>query len=153
MLKDSIRYPYYNFKIPGAVPPSMNKYAGRSNVWEYRADKKTWKDLVFYYSKPMMTRNAIIEPLEYVLIFLGFEFKQNRIQDPDARLKFLLDGLTYSGLIVDDSSKHIAILTDCKHNPDAQEKYNTYIGLFHLPEKDFKNLFSYQWKRVLNGLS
>ena len=34
----------YIYTIPD-IPPSLNKYAGRENVWAYRADKKQWEEI------------------------------------------------------------------------------------------------------------
>ena len=34
----------YIYAIPD-IPPSLNKFARRENVWAYRADKKHWEAL------------------------------------------------------------------------------------------------------------
>ena len=28
------------------IPPSLNKYAGRANAWDYRAEKQRWLQLL-----------------------------------------------------------------------------------------------------------
>ena len=33
------------------IPPSLNKYAGRLNGWEYRAEKQRWIGLMRAYCK------------------------------------------------------------------------------------------------------
>lgn len=38
------------------IPPSLNKYAGRANAWDYRAEKQRWLQLFVAYCpkcKPM----------------------------------------------------------------------------------------------------
>lgn len=41
----------YIYTIPD-IPPSLNKFAGRENVWAYRADKKQWEALCAVYCRP-----------------------------------------------------------------------------------------------------
>ena len=41
----------YIYTIPD-IPPSLNKFAGRENVWAYRADKKQWEALCTAYCRP-----------------------------------------------------------------------------------------------------
>lgn len=31
------------------IPPSLNKYAGRANTWDYRAEKQRWLQLFVAY--------------------------------------------------------------------------------------------------------
>lgn len=33
------------------IPPSLNKYAGRANTWDYRAEKQRWIGLMRAYCK------------------------------------------------------------------------------------------------------
>ena len=44
----------YIYTIPD-IPPSLNKFAGRENVWAYRADKKQWQALCAAYCRPKKT--------------------------------------------------------------------------------------------------
>lgn len=89
--------------IPG-VPPSLNVYNGRKNVWQYRQDKKTWKELVMWHCKPPK------KPFEKAVIIITYYFKTKRRHDPDNYSgKFILDGLTGAGVIKDDDFSHIEL--------------------------------------------
>lgn len=80
------------------IPPSLNKYAGRKNVWEYRQDKTEWKDLVCLYSKRPK------EPYKKASVTITYFFKTKARHDPDNYSgKQILDGLTAAGIIQDDS--------------------------------------------------
>ena len=35
-----------------AIPPSNNRFMGRKNIWEYRAEKEKWDMLVLYRCIP-----------------------------------------------------------------------------------------------------
>ena len=90
-------------EIPG-LPPSMNQYNGRQNVWKYRRDKQEWKDLVVLHCKRQR------EPFEYAIVTITYYFKDKRRHDPDNYSgKFILDGLTAAGIIKDDDFKHIEL--------------------------------------------
>ena len=80
------------------IPPSLNKYAGRKNVWQYRADKQEWKDLVCLYSHRPKT------PYKKANVTITYFFKTKARHDPDNyNGKMILDGLTAAGIIQDDS--------------------------------------------------
>ena len=90
------------------IPPSLNKYAGRLNAWEYREDKQIWKQLV-YFSTLQGERPAAPPPFAFVRIV--YFFPDKRRHDPDNYAgKMILDGLTAAGIIEDDSFDHIALL-------------------------------------------
>lgn len=92
----------YCYTIP-EIPPSLNRFAGRSNVWEYRQLKQEWKDLVSQLCRPRPKT-----PLPYAMVTLEYYFKDRKRRDPDNYSgKMILDGLTESGIIVDDSFHHI----------------------------------------------
>ena len=80
------------------IPPSLNKYAGRKNVWEYRADKTEWKNLICLYSKRPK------EPYKKASVEITYFFKTKARHDPDNYMpKFINDGLVAAGIIQDDS--------------------------------------------------
>jgi Holliday junction resolvase RusA-like endonuclease len=104
------------FTIP-QIPPSLNKYAGRKNVWEYRADKQEWKDLVCLYSKRPK------EPYKKAIVTITYFFKTKARHDPDNYIKFVMDGLTAAGIIQDDSFDCIKLILEGgydKHNPRTE---------------------------------
>jgi crossover junction endodeoxyribonuclease RusA len=81
------------------IPPSLNKFAGRKNEWEYRNLKQEWKQIVALYCRPRPDK-----PLENVIVRLTYTFPDRRRRDPDNYSgKMVLDGLTECGIIKDDS--------------------------------------------------
>lgn len=92
------------YTIP-RVPPSLNKYAGRENVWEYREQKALWKQLCNVYCRPRPK-----EPPRFALVVLTFYFKDKRRRDADNYQKMILDGLVAAGIIVDDDFEHCMVL-------------------------------------------
>ena len=94
------------YTIP-RVPPSLNKYAGRENVWEYREQKALWKQLCNVYCRPKPK-----EPPRFALVVLTFYFKDKRRRDADNYQKMILDGLVGAGIIVDDDFEHCRVLCD-----------------------------------------
>ena len=93
--------------LPG-IPPSLNKMAGRQNVWEYRQAKQEWTMLVYAYCKACKGRPK--EPWNKAAVEIVYYFPDKRRRDADNYCgKFLLDGLTEAGVIVDDSMFHITL--------------------------------------------
>jgi Holliday junction resolvase RusA-like endonuclease len=85
------------YTIP-LLPPSINKFAGRQNVWEYRELKKEWLEIVNIYCRPRPP-----EPLEKCVVRFTYFFKTKARHDVDNYIKFLLDGLVNAKIIKDDS--------------------------------------------------
>ena len=84
--------------IINAIPPSLNKFAGRKNDREYQAVKREWKDLVYYTCKQQR-----YETPKKAIVTITYYFPTRARHDPDNYAKFLLDGLTAAGAIADDS--------------------------------------------------
>lgn len=81
------------------IPPSNNKFIGRTNRWEYQEVKKQWCDLIALTCRPRPH-----EPLSGVTVKITYYFKTNVRHDPDNYSgKMILDGLTRAGIIKDDS--------------------------------------------------
>ena len=101
------------------IPPSLNKYAGRENTWEYRRDKKLWIDLIACYC-----RQKPREALKRVSVRILYYFPTKTRHDPDNYAgKFILDGLTHAGIIFDDSFDCIRLSLAGgydKHNPRTE---------------------------------
>lgn len=90
------------------VPPSLNRFAGRKNEHEYRAEKEKWTRAVYYTAKANKDRPT--EPFEKADVEILYYFPDKRRRDPDNYGgKFLLDGLTKAGIIADDSMEHIRL--------------------------------------------
>lgn len=84
-----------NLTIPH-IPPSLNKYAGRKNHWEYRQEKENWLWIVRSACTPPR------EPIKNAIVSIVFYFPDNRRRDTDNYQKMVLDGLVKSGVIQDD---------------------------------------------------
>ncbi|MEG2842959.1 MAG: hypothetical protein RR900_05695, partial [Ruthenibacterium sp.] len=88
-----------------AVPPSLNKFSGRKNVWEYRKMKKEWTMLV-----KAMAMSKVKSPAEFALVRIDYFFKTRVRHDADNYCgKLILDGLTAACVIKDDDFEHIAL--------------------------------------------
>ena len=94
----------YIYTIPD-IPPSLNKYAGRENVWAYRADKKQWEALCAAYCRPKPS-----EPIKKCVVRITYFFRTKQRHDPDNYSgKFILDGLREAGIIEDDSFSNVEL--------------------------------------------
>lgn len=81
------------------IPPSDNKFKGRTNHWEYRNEKKRWLDMAYDCIRPVP-----LKPLEKADITITYFFPTRARHDPDNYSgKFILDMLTERGVIADDS--------------------------------------------------
>lgn len=88
------------------IPPSLNTTAGRGNVWEYRKAKAEWTNAVKLSC--LACRDRPQKPFERAEVTITYYFADRRRHDADNYAgKFLLDGLTTAGVIVDDDLKHI----------------------------------------------
>lgn len=90
------------------VPPSLNQTAGRANVWEYRENKKKWTEAVQWEVRACKYRPR--EPLQMASVRITYFFPDARRRDADNYCgKYILDGLTRSGVIADDDFAHIVL--------------------------------------------
>lgn len=91
------------------VPPSLNATAGRQNVWEYRRDKAQWTSTVRLTCLANPHRPK--EPYPKAVVEITYYFPTQARHDADNYAgKYLLDGLTKGGVIVDDDLKHITTI-------------------------------------------
>jgi len=98
------------YTIP-AIPPSLNKFAGRNNVHEYRKLKQEWTMLV-----KLCCRKAPA-PLDRATVAITYFFPDKRRRDPDNYCgKLILDGLTAAGVIKDDSFACIDLVLRGEHD-------------------------------------
>ena len=92
----------YRYIIP-EIPPSLNRFAGRRNEWEYRKLKQAWKRLIRSSCTPKPK-----VPIPKAVVTLTYYFGSRRRHDPDNYAgKMILDGLTGAGIIADDSFENI----------------------------------------------
>lgn len=80
------------------IPPSDNRFKGRENVWEYREQKKAWKEMVALLCRK---HKATLDRAE---VRITYYFPTRHRRDPDNYSgKFILDGIVEAGIIKDDS--------------------------------------------------
>lgn len=103
----------YEYIIP-EIPPSNNKYIGRTNRWEYQATKKRWADNIAVYCKPRPT-----SPIPQAVVKIKYYFADRRRRDPDNYSgKMLLDGLVRAGILQDDSFANIDLQLSAGYDKD-----------------------------------
>ena len=89
----------------------MNQIAGKSDPWTYRKAKQEWTEKVFFIARTAKDRPK--EPYDKADVYILYHFPDKRRRDADNYCgKFLLDGLTKAGVIVDDSFNHISLHID-----------------------------------------
>lgn len=90
------------------TPPSLNKFAGRGNSWAYREDKRAWTEAVWAACKSCKDRPKT--PYTFAEVDIHYVFPTRARHDADNYAgKFLLDGLTKAGVILDDDMAHIRV--------------------------------------------
>lgn len=103
----------YRYTMP-YIPPSLNKFAGRNNVWEYRTLKTEWERIISAFCRPRPK-----EPFSKAVVTIEYFFKTKIRHDPDNYSgKLILDGLTRQGIIKDDSFDCIELVL--KGNCDSK---------------------------------
>lgn len=83
--------------IINVVPPTINKYIGRTNIWEYQIDKKRIHNAIVMQT---IGNNPKIEKCKMKITYY---FKDKRLHDPSNYDKMLLDGLVKANIIKDDN--------------------------------------------------
>ena len=106
------------------LPPTINKYIGRSNIWQYQEDKKA------YHKAVVMSTIGINPKYDKCKIKVTYYFKDKRRHDPSNYDKMLLDGLVEANIIKDDNYDVIEEFTTIgkydKDNPRVEvEIYET----------------------------
>lgn len=79
------------------IPPTINKYIGRTNIWEYQSDKKKIHNLI------RLSTIGVNPRYEKVKMKITYYFKDKRRHDPSNYDKMLLDGLVEANIIKDDN--------------------------------------------------
>lgn len=80
------------------TPQSINRYIGRSNIWEYQKDKKDFSNLVKMQTIGFNPKYSKLKSIK-----VTYYFKDKRRRDPGNYDKFLLDALMDASIIMDDS--------------------------------------------------
>lgn len=119
---------YFSIHTKAKKKPIPNPYHESINVWMImkrpmmNALKQRWKDFIKWYIDNQGYSNLHIEKCE--MEFMVY-YKTNRRHDVDnSTPKFILDGLSESGFIIDDDSTHLTKITlQCgvdKDNPRTE---------------------------------
>lgn len=100
------------------IPPTINKYIGKTNWQEYQRNKKKIHQAV------KMSTIGINPKYKSCKIKLIYYFKDKKKHDPSNYDKMLLDGLVEANIIEDDSYKVIKEFTTIgmydKDNPRVE---------------------------------
>lgn len=95
----------FTYALP-EIPPSNNRFIGRTNRWEYQSEKKRWARMISLLCDPKPQK-----PLEKAEVRITYYFKNRIRRDPDNYSgKFILDGLVRAGIIKDDSFGNIELI-------------------------------------------
>ena len=95
------------------IPPSMNIYDGRKNAWQYRKDKRYWKDLIMWTAKSLKPYVTC----EKSTVRITYFFPTKVRHDPDNYAgKFILDGLKGAKIITDDNFDCIDLILKGNHD-------------------------------------
>ena len=81
------------------LPPNINKYIGRTNIWEYQEKKKQYHEYV-------KLKTLKIQPkpnYKKCNMIVTYHFPDRRKRDTHNLTKCLLDALTESNIIEDDN--------------------------------------------------
>jgi len=93
------------------IPPSNNKFIGRTNLWEYQKYKKMWNLMVRAGLKDIPP-----EPFKKAEVHIHYIFPTRTRRDPDNYSgKMLLDPLVTYGVIADDSFQKIQLALSAEY--------------------------------------
>jgi len=117
------------------TPPSLNRFAGRANTWAYRQAKEEWTGKVL--AACLKASTGAHRPCAQHLVRIDYYFPSRARHDPDNYAgKFLLDGLTKAGVIMDDDFSHIMLSLHghVDHENPRTEIYVQEVTLIDLQE-------------------
>ena len=94
------------------IPPSNNRYIGRTNFREYQRMKSHWEELILYTCLPRPKA-----PIRKATVRIVYYFPDHRRRDPDNYSgKMILDGLVRAGILADDSFANIHLELEGRHD-------------------------------------
>lgn len=106
---------YFSIHTRAKKKPIEHPYHESINKWfimqrpQMNALKQKWKDFCIWWVKELGYENLMLDKFE--MIFITYMPTKRRI-DPDNTVpKFILDGFSESGFIVDDDGLHLKSLT------------------------------------------
>lgn len=112
------------------TPPTINKYIGRTNIWQYQADKKKMHKIIYETWQQIKNHDVSWTKCK---IKVTYYFKDKRRHDPSNYDKMLLDGLVLAGIIKDDNYDVIKEFTTI----GKYDKFNprTEIEIFEVKDE------------------
>ena len=130
---------YYFKKYPRrSKAPIEHPYHESINKWfvmqrpQMNALKQRWKEFCVWWIETLGYTNLKLDQFE--MTFTTYMPTKRRIDPDNTTPKFILDGLSESGLIIDDDGKHLRSLT-LKTDYD-KERPRTEINIKILEEKE-----------------
>ena len=116
------KYPRRSVKpIKKPIPPSLNQWMIMKRP-QMNGEKQKWKEFIVWLAHKYNLQDKQIDNAE--IIFTYYFPTKHRHDADNYTPKFAMDGLTESGLLVDDDFEHIRTLTICggydKENPRTE---------------------------------
>lgn len=105
-------------KIP-KLPPNINKYIGRTNIWEYQKEKHKYHELIRICT---IGHNPCYKKCKMVVTY---HFPDKRKRDTHNLTKCLLDGLVEAKVIEDDNYMVVEEYTEI----GVYDKDNEYVEI------------------------
>ena len=103
------------------IPPSNNKFIGRTNRWEYQRCKKMWNLMVRAELKEIPK-----ESFKKAEVHIHYVFPTRTRRDPDNYSgKMLLDPLVTHRVIEDDSFQKIKLVLSAEYQKNVRETHIT----------------------------
>jgi Holliday junction resolvase RusA-like endonuclease len=94
-----------DFTIP-ALPKTPNSI-GKASIWHSVNERKKWRGLVkghflFFYSRDALTKGIQLPFKRALLILTRCSSREPDVDNLYASFKYVIDGLKYNGIILDD---------------------------------------------------
>lgn len=105
--------------IVNQLPPNINKYIGRTNIWEYQKEKKNYHKIV------KLSTIGINPKIEHCNMVVIYHFKDKRKRDTHNMTKCLLDALVEANIIEDDNYNVLNEYTE----KGIYDKGNEYVEI------------------------
>ena len=103
------------------LPPTINKYIGRTNIWQYQSDKKKIHEAI------KMSTIGINPKYSSCNMTIIYYFKDKRRHDPSNYDKMILDGLVEANIIEDDNYNVIKAFTTIGRYDKDDPRTEIYI--------------------------
>lgn len=103
------------------IPPTINKFIGRTNIWEYQKAKKQIHQAI------KLCTIGINPRYKKCKMKVIYYFKDRRRHDPSNYDKMLLDGLVEANIIEDDNYSVIEEFTTIGRVDSKEPRTEVYI--------------------------